>query len=153
MSPPTLGDVGLLLASALLGGSAVSLSTAGGGASPPCLHFAPETTEVRGRLLRLSLPVPTSGGGAASAGSTESGYYLRLEEPACFTPMAVTPEPGTTAADTLLQLSLDASNETFLRPLLGKILIVRGRASPGRSGRDHAPVVVLVDSAWPALEN
>jgi hypothetical protein len=123
------------------------LSTPPSGPEPPaCLRYEPDTIEIQGLLRRHVFPGRPNYESVKAGDEAESGFYLHLSKPICFTADSTDPVNETLPAVDFIQLNLDSVGYSRLRPFLGHVVRLRGRAYGAHTGHHHAPVVLWFDS-------
>lgn len=106
-----------------------------------CLSYGPQVV-VSGQLARKTFPGRPNYESVAKGDEPETGFYLTLDNPVC----TIGDSDNATTAPLKnvrqVQLLLDESTYTMLRPLISKHLKLRGQLISGHTGHHHAPLLL-----------
>ncbi|HEX3158629.1 MAG TPA: DUF4431 domain-containing protein, partial [Gemmatimonadaceae bacterium] len=103
---------------------------------PACVRLEPDTTTLRGTLVRLTFPGPPNYESVADGDSAESIFALVVPQGVC------TIVENRTFHVQLMQLLLSAEDFERYRPLHSREVEVRGTVSRAETGHHHTPLLL-----------
>ncbi len=116
-----------------------------------CLPYWPTPVTVSGKLERLTFPGLPNYESVRSGDEAETGFYLKLSTPICTVGDKSDGTAYPVSKVSLIQLILDSTQYTTLRPFLSRHLEIRGTLMAAHTGHHHAPV--LIDSVFVVTGN
>ncbi len=144
----TLGGIGrqnLLRSLVAILTLSVFSTTPATGATPPCLSFEPAVESIAGRLVRKTFAGPPNYESIKAGDEAETGWYVALAQPVCFTGTPGDEANGKDVAGIkLVQLVLMHGEYKTHAALVGKDVKVTGTFFTWQTGHHHTPVLLEV---------
>jgi Domain of unknown function (DUF4431) len=129
---------------AILTLSVLSITPATGTARP-CLSFEPAVESINGRLVRKTFAGPPNYESVKAGDQAETGWYVALAQPVCFTGTPGDEANGKDVAEVkLVQLVLTQDEYKTHAALVGKNVKVTGTFFAWQTGHHHTPVLLHV---------
>jgi hypothetical protein len=107
-----------------------------------CLSYFSKQNILTGRLERKTYPGRPNFESVSKGDEPESGYYLILDRPVCTYGSEDDAMAGRLTNVSLVQLLLNDSTYTMLRPLLSKRIKISGNLFSAHTGHHHAPLLL-----------
>jgi hypothetical protein len=109
-----------------------------------CLPYEPAQVFLHGELIRKTYPGPPNFESVADGDEAETGFYLRLDVPACTLDGKDDSDNVAQKNVRLVQLVLDKKGYDHWRPELGKTVTVKGTLFSPFTGHHHADLLMTV---------
>ena len=112
-----------------------------------CLSYEPTVVNLRGTLIRSTLPGPANYQDVRRGDTAETSWFLELDSSICVNVDNSQPDLNPSQADIRkVQLVLQASMYKRYRALLGRKVVARGTLFGAHTGHHHTPVLLTVKS-------
>jgi hypothetical protein len=110
-----------------------------------CLSFEPDVESIVGTLVRKTFPGPPNYESIKAGDQAETGWYVALPQPACFTgTQGDESNRQDVAGVKLVQLVLTHGEYKSHAGLVGKRVKVAGTFFTAETGHHHTPVLLQV---------
>jgi hypothetical protein len=120
-------------------------------AAGPCLSFEPAVETIVGTLVRRTFPGPPNYQSIRDGDAPETGWYVRLTTPLCFSGTPGDEVNGKDVAGvTLVQLVFTHDEYRTRAALVARRVTATGTFFTAQTGHHHTPVLLLVGKLEPA---
>jgi uncharacterized protein YecT (DUF1311 family) len=122
--------------------SLLAVIESSGATGSSCLPYQSKQTILIGRLVRKTYPGRPNYESVSHGDEPETGFYLMLDKPVCTAGSDEDPMTAPLANVSQVQLVLDNSTYTMLRPLISKRIKISGQLFSAHTGHHHAPLLL-----------